>query len=166
MLLVLAVVLRGTVGGTFSDNVSLPGTQASIGLNLLDAYEPAAGGYSGLLVMHVASGSLVSERPAIEQSLAGVRKLPHVLSVSDPLATGSPGLSKDGRTAYATVQFNERPKVLGPSFIPKLEGAMAGTRSAGVQVEYGGGLDELFRPAGQRRFVGADRIRGRTRRAR
>ncbi len=64
-----------------------------------------------------------------------------------PVVLSSPGLSEDGRTAYATVQSNERPKVLGPSYIPELEGAMAGTRSAGVQVEYGGGLDELFRPS-------------------
>src|SRR5487761_2074084 len=146
-LLVLAVLLRGTVGGIFSDNVNLPGTQTTTGLNLLGANEPAAGGYSGQIVLHVAYGTLTKEHSAIEQSFADIRKLSHVLSVTDPLATGSPGLSIDWRTANATVQFDERPKVLGPNFIPKLEAAFAGTRGAGVQVAYGGGLDALFRPS-------------------
>jgi len=140
-------VLRGAVGGVFSDDVSISGTQATTGLNLLNTDEPAAGGYSGQIVMHVASGTLSTKSSPIEQSLAAVRKLPHVLSVSNPLATGSAGLSVDGRTANATVQFDERPKVLGSSYIPRLEGAMVSATHVGVEVAYGGGLDQLFRPS-------------------
>jgi len=145
--LVAMVLLRGAVGATFSDNVTLPGTQAYTGLQLLDANERSAGGYSGQVVMHAASGSLTSERQAIESSLASVRTLPHVLSASDPFASGSPALSRDGRTAYSTVQFDERPKLLGSSYVGKLDDAMAPARAAGVEVQYGGALDELVRPA-------------------
>ena len=140
------IVLQGVAGGSFSDNINLPGTQANTGLALLDANEPSAGGYSGLVVIHVPGGGLAAKSEAIDRSLAAVGALPHVLSASDPLATGSKALSTDGRTAYATVQFDERPEVLGQSYVLKLEDAMAPARAAGVQVEYGGGLDELFRP--------------------
>lgn len=139
--------LHHAAGGTFSDNVDLPGTQAYTGLQLLDANEPAASGYAGRIVMHVTHGSLSSERSQVEQSLEAVKGLPRVLAVSDPLAQGSPALSKDGRTGYSTVQFNEQPRLLGKSYVPRLEGAMAPARQAGVEVEYGGGLDVLFRPA-------------------
>ena len=147
VLLVVMVALSSALGATFNDNVNLSGTQSNTGLSLLDANEPSAGGYSGQIVIHLATGSLSSDRAGIDGSLAKVGKLPHVLSVTDPLTQGSPALSQDGRTAYATVQFDERPKVLGQSYIPKLESAMAQARRAGVEVQYGGGLDQLFRPA-------------------
>ncbi len=145
--LLLCVALRGAVGGIFSDNVNLPGTQAHAGQTLLAAHEPTAGGYTGLIVMHVGSGTLSGRRSSVEASLADVRRLPHVLSVSDPLAAGSRALSRDGRTAYASVAFDERPKLLGHPYQATLRAAMRATTADGVQVEYGGSLDELFRPA-------------------
>ena len=148
LILVLAtVVVRHAAGGTFNDKVDLPGTQANTGLNLIDQNEPSLGGYSGQIVLHVAGGELRSQQSQIESSLTDVRKLPHVLSASDPFASGSAAISADGRIGYSTVQFDQRPKALGEDYIPKLEHAMAGTRNAGVEVEYGGGLDALFRPA-------------------
>jgi RND superfamily putative drug exporter len=143
----LTVGLHRAAGGVFSDNVNLPGTQAYTGLQLLDANEPAAGGYAGQIVMHVTKGSLANEQGPIERSLGTVKGLPHVLAVSDPLASGSPGLSKNGRTGYSTVQFKEEPRLLGKGYVQRLESAMAPARQAGVEVEYGGGLDVLFRPA-------------------
>ncbi len=144
--LVATVVLRGAIGGAFSDKVELKGTQAYAGLALLNQHQPSAGGYAGQVVFHVGSGSLASEREAIESSISNVKALPHVRSASDPFAKNSGTLSKDGRTAYSTVSFDERPKTLGHAYIAKLEDAVHPARAAGVQVEFGGGLDELFRP--------------------
>ena len=45
------------------------------------------------------------------------------------------------------MQFKEEPRLLGKGYVPRLEAAMAPARQAGVEVEYGGGLDVLFRPA-------------------
>jgi RND superfamily putative drug exporter len=146
-LLVLMVALRGTLDGTFNDNVNLSGTQAATGQNLLDASEPQAGGYAGEIVMHVAAGALTAKTSAIDASLSKVKALPHVISVSDPLAQGSTALSPDGRTAFATVQFDEQPKLLGHAYTGRLRAAMSTTSGAGVEVAYGGGLDTLFRPS-------------------
>ena len=143
-LLVVSVVLSKTAGGTFSDKVELPGTQAATGLSLLEANEPSAGGYPGQVVFHTASVSLHDEQSAIEQSVSNLRGLEHVVSASDPLAQGS--VSPDGRTSYSTVHFDQRPKTFGSSYVGKLEGAVAPARAAGVTVEFGSGLDELLRP--------------------
>jgi putative drug exporter of the RND superfamily len=145
--LVAAVALRHAAAGTFNDDVNLSGTQAYAGLRLLDAYEPAAGGYSGQIVLRSAHGRLTAEQGAIESSLGAVGGLPHVVSVSDPLAAGSPAISANGQIAYATVHFDEQPKLLGQPYISRLEGAMRPATSAGLEVRYGGNLDQLFRPS-------------------
>ena len=145
--LVLAVVGRQVAGGTFSDNIDLPNTQATTGAALLTAHEPGAAGASGLVVFHVATGSLSADRAPVEESVSAIHGLPHVLSASDPFTTNPPTVSADGHTAYSTVQFDARPKTLGTDYLTKLDHAVAPARAAGVQVEYGGALDELTRPA-------------------
>jgi RND superfamily putative drug exporter len=148
LLALIAIALADRVGGgVFSDNVDLPGTQSHAGATLLKASEPAAAGFSGKVVFHVASGSLQDESTAIEGSVADLAGLPHVLSASDPFAASPPTVSPDGRTAYSTVQFDVRPKTLGSGYVDKLDRATSAPRRAGVQVEYGGALDELTRPA-------------------
>ena len=145
--LVLTVAGKQVVGGTFSDNIDLPNTQAITGAALLTAHVPGAAGSSGLVVFHVGTGSLSAERASVEESVSALHGLPHVLSASDPFTTSPPTISADGRTAYSTVQFDARPKTLGTDYLTKLDHAVAPARSAGVQVEYGGALDELTRPA-------------------
>ncbi len=147
LLLAGSLVGRQTAGGVFSDNVDLPGSQASAGADLLAAHQPAAGGYSGLIVFHVESGTLADHRASMGQALTAIGGLPHVLSTSDPLAPGSPALSADGRTAYSTIHLDVEPKTLGPAWLASLDAATAPARTDGAQVEYGAGLDQLTRPA-------------------
>jgi RND superfamily putative drug exporter len=145
--LVLAVIGRHVAGGTFSDNIDLPSTQSTTGAALLTSHEPAAAGSSGLVVFHVPAGSLGADRALVEQSVSALHRLPHVLSASDPFATTPPTISADGRTAYSTVQFDARPKTLGTGYLTSMDAAVSPARAHGVQVEYGGALDELTRPA-------------------
>ena len=146
IILLAAVGVNRLAGGTFSDKVELPGTQASTGLHLLEENEKSAGGYTGQVVFHLPSASLASRQAQVQQSVSNLRGLQHVRSASDPFAKGSGAISADGHIAYSDVSFDERPKTLGQGYIAKLEAATAPARGAGVQVEYGGGLDELFRP--------------------
>jgi len=147
LVLVVAVGLARVAGGTFSDKVELGGTQSNTGLKLVNENDKGAGGHTGLIVFHVGAGSLDSKQAQIETAIGEVRKLAHVESASDPLAKESGTVSSDGRTAYSTVHFDERTKTLGHGYIAKLQAATSAPRAAGVQVEYGGGLDELFRPS-------------------
>ncbi len=140
------LVIGISAGGTFSDKVELPGTQAHAGLALLEAHDRQAGGHTGQVVFHVSSGSLKSHAAQIEQAVSELAALPHVQGASSPLAKGSGQLSANGEIGYSSVHFDERTKLLGDGYISKLEGATRPAREAGIQVEYGGGLDELFRP--------------------
>ena len=146
VLILLAVVVGNrAIGGTFSDNVDLPGTQAQTGSNLLTAHEPSAAGYTGKIVFHVSSGTLTQQQGAIGTAVADLGRLPHVLSASNPFSN-SAAMSADGRTAYSNVQFDVRPKTLGASYLTQLNTAVAGVKATGTQVEFGGSLDELTRP--------------------
>jgi RND superfamily putative drug exporter len=145
--LVLTLIGRQVAGGTFSDNIELPQTQSTTGAALLTSHEPAAAGSSGLVVFHVASGTLSGDRAQIDQAVSALHGMPHVLSASDPFVTTPATISVDGRTAYSSVQFDSRPKTLGTGYLTQLDRAVATARAAGVQVEYGGALDELTRPA-------------------
>ena len=144
--LVIALSASHLLKATYSDNVTLSGTQASVGRTLLGASEPAASGYSGLVVFHSHSGTLRTSAKALTTSITNLSHLDHALSASNPLATNSSSMSANGTIAYSTVNFNELPKLLGASYYGELENATAPARAAGLEVEFGGGLDQLTRP--------------------
>jgi putative drug exporter of the RND superfamily len=127
-------------GGAYSDNFQLPGSNANKGANLLRAHQPSAGGQGGQLVFTVHNGTLQDHSSQVTAATQNVAKLPHVLAVS-PLTT-----SKDDKTAYSTVNFDVAPTTLGSSYLDSVDNAVAGARSAGVAVDYGGVLGQADRP--------------------
>jgi putative drug exporter of the RND superfamily len=145
-LLVLAAATFGhkALGGTYSDEFTLPGSPAAQGAAVLKAHNPGSGGQSGQLVFAVSRGSLAQDKSAVENSVAQFRKLPDVLSASDPLSADT--TSKNGQTAYSTVHFSVDPATLGTSYITGVNNATAGARSAGVAVSYGGQLGQADQP--------------------
>ena len=142
--------LNRAFGGEYSDNYSISGTQSVDGLNVLAAHDPAAGGYGSQVVLHDAAQPLSSVSNQVQQAVTSLGKLPHVLAATNPLST-SPSktgpLSTDGHTAYVNVRFDVPPSTLGSDYLDGVDQAVAPLRSAGVQVEYGGPLGELARPA-------------------
>jgi RND superfamily putative drug exporter len=150
---------QSTVGGTYSDDFSLSGTQSYEGLDVLNAHAPGAGGLSAQVVLHDAKAPLTTVRDQIGRTVASLQHLPHVLAAVNPLApspqnpssSASPTqfptpVSADGRTAYITVRFDTNPASLEQAYLSGVDKAVAPLRSAGVQVEYGGSLGELARP--------------------
>ncbi|MFD7451124.1 MMPL family transporter [Kitasatospora sp. NPDC059827] len=141
-----------TVGGSYSDDFSLPGTQAQQGRDVLQAHEPAAAGTSSQVVLHDAQ-QLTGFQPQIAQTVTALQQLPHVISAQSPLPpagqSAPPGgpLAPDGLTGYITVRFDTTPALLGHDYLGGVDAAVAPLRQAGVQVEYGGPLGELARPA-------------------
>ena len=147
-IVVLAGLLAGSaaVGATYSNDVDLSGTQSATGLSLLQAHSQGSGGYSGLVVFNSPSGPLTSYSTQIDDSITNLGNLPHVTAASNPLSSSSPTVSSNGMIAYSTVQFNVNPATLGQSYVDQLDNATAPARNANIQVEYGGGLDQLTRP--------------------
>jgi RND superfamily putative drug exporter len=149
-LLVISVLADRATGGVFSDDVNLGGTQAYTGAQLLQAHEPQASGYSGLIVFYEFTGSIAPDKDAVETSIKNLGNLPHVLAASDPFAAAKSGGSTNTvppPTVVSNVQFNVRPKTLGTDYLPKLYAATKPATKAGVRVEYGGALDELTAPS-------------------
>ena len=144
VLLAGATLGHRALGGTYSDDFNLPGSQSVTAGNLLQQHEPSAGGQSGQIVFATGAGSLAEHSQAIEQSMQAVTALPHVLSATDPLAPVT--TSKDGRTAYATVHFDVNPNTLGAGYVDHVDQATAPARAAGVRVDYGGTLGQAARP--------------------
>jgi putative drug exporter of the RND superfamily len=144
LVLVAATVGHKALGGTYSDNFTLPGSPAAQGAAVLQAHNPDSGGQSGQLVFTVPRGSLAQDKTAVENSVAQVRKLPYVLSASDPLSPAT--TSKNDQTAYSTVHFSVDPASLAASYITQVNNATAGARSAGVAVSYGGQLGQADQP--------------------
>ncbi|HEY1566092.1 MAG TPA: MMPL family transporter, partial [Solirubrobacteraceae bacterium] len=142
--LVAVAIGSHALGGVYSDTLTIPGSTAQQGLDQLRAHDKTAGGQSGQVVFVDKGGSVNSQRSAVEQSASNLKALPHVLSVSDPLS--QPTVSKDGGTAYATVNFDTNPQSLGDSYVTQVDKAVAPARSAGVDVSYGGQLGQAAAP--------------------
>ncbi|MEU3603517.1 MMPL family transporter [Streptomyces sp. NPDC006798] len=150
-LVVLAVlqVLHHTYGGEYSDDFTLSGTQSQDGVDILKAHDPAAGGYSGQVVLHSADQPLTRVSDQVSRTVTSLRNLPGVLTAQNPLAVPSSPqgpLAPDGKTAYVTIRFDVPPSTLGPDYLDGVDKAVEPLRAAGVQVEYGGPLGELARP--------------------
>ncbi|CAL9348703.1 Membrane protein YdfJ [Streptomyces sp. enrichment culture] len=154
-LVVLQVVSRA-VGGVYSDNFTLSDSQSQKGIKVLQRHDPQAGGYSSQIVLHDDRQELTALGSQTSSTVSALEKLPHVLSAQNPLtAQGSSGssqpdvgpLSSDGRTAYITVRFDVQPSTLDDGYLSGVDDAVRPLREAGAQVEYGGPLGELARPA-------------------
>ncbi|MET7481028.1 MMPL family transporter [Streptomyces sp. NPDC005648] len=142
--------LNRSFGGEYSDNFSLPGVQSQKGLDVLKQHDPAAGGYSSQIVLHDGQKSLTSLSSQMSTTIGDVQKLPHVLSAQNPLSAPASKvgpLASDGKTGYITVRFDVQPSTLGDNYLNGVDKAVQPLRSAGAQVEYGGPLGELARPA-------------------
>ncbi|MEU3160895.1 MMPL family transporter [Streptomyces griseoincarnatus] len=154
-LVVLQIVSRA-VGGTYSDDFTLSDSQSQQGIEVLQRHDPQAGGYSSQVVLHDDQQELTALGSQMSSTVSGLEKLPHVLSAQNPLTAQGPSgssqpdvgpLSSDGRTAYITVRFDVQPSTLGAGYLSGVDDAVRPLREAGAQVEYGGPLGELARPA-------------------
>ncbi|CAL9342719.1 Membrane protein YdfJ [Streptomyces sp. enrichment culture] len=156
-LVVLQIVSRA-VGGTYSDNFTLSDSQSQKGIEVLQRHDPQAGGYSSQIVLRDDQQELTALGSQMSSTVSSLEKLPHVLSAQNPLtaqgssSTGSSQpdvgpLSADKRTAYITVRFDVQPSTLGDGYLSGVDDAVRPLREAGAQVEYGGPLGELARPA-------------------
>ncbi|WUJ71341.1 MMPL family transporter [Kribbella soli] len=145
-------VLRSAFGGTYVNNYTVPGSESSAGLNILNKDFASAGGYSGSIVFHAKTGAVSEHADAVKSSMEAVGKLPDVVTAVDPLAQSSssspsPYISKDGSIVNAPVSFSVVPASLDKSYVDKLDAAVQPARSAGLQVEYGGGTGQIGKQA-------------------
>lgn len=138
------LALTRAFGGTYVNNYTVPGSNSSNGLNLLNSDYPQQGGYGGQIVFHASHGTVTQQQAAVNQATGNVAKLPGVIKAVSPFASSNTGaVSKSGTIAYANVSWSDNPAGLTTSYLNQLDKAVAPARKAGLEVEYGGGAGEI-----------------------
>jgi RND superfamily putative drug exporter len=138
-------------GGTYVNNYTVSGTGSAAGLDRLNSHFPQQGGYAGQIVFRAAHGSVAADQSAVNQAVANVAKLPHVIKAVSPFSSAGAGaVAKSGTIAYASVSWKVNPDSLGTSYLSRLRTAVAPATRAGLQVAYGAGAGQIGQTTGDR----------------
>jgi putative drug exporter of the RND superfamily len=141
LVLVTLAVLGGlaATGTGFNDEFSTPGTDSQRALDLLEDRFPTQAGDTATVVFSVQDGTLRDgDRPAaIAEAVRTISGQPHVTGATDPLETEGQ-VSRDGRIAFTTVQYDKPAADLGADPGKALEDASEITESAGIETDRNG----------------------------
>jgi putative drug exporter of the RND superfamily len=153
ILLLLAVnTFAQSAGTSYSNNFTLPNSDAQRAADLLEKSFPAQAGDRDTIVYKVSSGTVTD--PAVKARMsamfAEVAKLPHVAAVISPYTGAAAGkaISADGRIAFATVVFNEKANLLPKSAPERVVKVARAAGKPGLQIELGGQAIEATEQAG------------------
>ncbi|WUI00887.1 MMPL family transporter [Spirillospora sp. NBC_00431] len=136
--LVGLAVGSSAAGSTYKDDFSLPGSESTKALTLLEDSFPALSGESDIVVWRTDSGSVgdPSVKARMTSALGEIEKLDHVAEVTSPYASEGAGqTSEDGRTAFATVNFDVQGDKLSRDTVKDLLGNVEDARTTGLTVE-------------------------------
>jgi RND superfamily putative drug exporter len=142
---VLATVLAGAIGNSYSTNYSLPGSESQRASDLLTRDFKAQSGDIDTIVFRVSSGTVDSPsvRAAIEPLLAKVATQSYVAEVISPYTVrGSLQISADRRTAFATVDYDKRANLLPSDTGQPLLDEVNAVHVPGLRVAAGGQVIE------------------------
>jgi putative drug exporter of the RND superfamily len=142
---VVTTVIATAVGRQYATNFSLPGTESQHVVDLLKREFPAQSGDADTIVWHYPNGSVLAPRvrAQIEPLLAKVRRMPHVVSVVSPYTpAGVVQISRDGRTAFATVNYDKRANLLPDTTGKPVLDAINAINVPGLKIAAGGQVIE------------------------
>src|SRR3954452_2510224 len=125
----------------YVNNLSLPGTDSQRATDLLRRNFPAEAGDADQIVLYARRGRIddPAVRARVAPVLARVTHLPHVSTVVSPfIAAGARAISPDGRTAYASVSFDQRADALPKAAIDRVIRVATTARTNRLEVELGG----------------------------
>jgi RND superfamily putative drug exporter len=141
VLLVGSYGLTQAVGTNYNNSFSLPSTDSTKALNLLQEVSPGASGETDTVVWHVSSGTVndADTKIQMEAMLAKIEQIPQVASITSPYSPmGMTQISRDGQTAYAQISFSKQFQDLDKANIKNLIDTAEAARASGLQVEVGG----------------------------
>ncbi|HEY1450079.1 MAG TPA: MMPL family transporter, partial [Solirubrobacteraceae bacterium] len=151
-LLLVVNVLAQSAGTSYSNNFTLPNSDAQRASDLLKSSFPAQAGDRDTIVFAVSSGTVKDPavRARMGATFAKVAKLPHVAAVISPYGGVAAGksISADGRIAFATVVFDEKANDLPKTAPERVVDVARAAARPGLQVELGGQAIEATEQAG------------------
>ncbi|WP_206681552.1 MMPL family transporter [Actinomadura sp. J1-007] len=133
--------VASTAAGAKSDNAfSLPGTESTKAMDLLERSMPAQSGANASVVWR-SDGDVRS--PAVRSKMAAtldrLSHLPGVAGVTSPYSRPGAGqVSKDGHVAYAAFTFTAQAQELEKAEVQKFIDTAESARGDGLRVELGG----------------------------
>jgi putative drug exporter of the RND superfamily len=145
VLIGLGALAQG-VKSNYNNSVSLAGTGSTTAQQLLAKTVPAQAGDSDTIVWQVSKGTV--RDPAVITKLSAVLRqistMPEVAAVTSPYGphgaaqNGAAQISRDGRIAYATVNFTKQASSLATADITRVINAAEAARAPGLDVQLGG----------------------------
>ncbi len=141
-----------SAGTAYSNNFTIPNSDAQRAANLLQQSFPAQAGDRDSIVFKVASGTVTAPavKARMENMFAEIRRLPHVTEVISPYAGATAGrsVSANGQIAFATVVFNEKANLLPTSAAKRVVSVAQTAGRRGLEVELGGQAIEAAQKVG------------------
>ncbi len=139
-------VVASSVGTAYSNSFSLPNTESTKALNLLQAAAPKVAGDREQVVFHTTTATPVTD-PAVAGRVSGMLRelegLPHVTNVASPFAPGASGqISADSRTAFATVTFDTQAQNISATEAKRFVATAQRAGGPGLQVAVAGQVAE------------------------
>jgi RND superfamily putative drug exporter len=155
-LLILMGIGSATLSGKTSDQFSLPGIESTQAFDLIKARTPDAApdGATARIVYQAPEGEKLTaagNKAAVLDAIEAV-KSPNVVSTTDPFETGT--VSKDGRTAYATVAYAKQSIELTDADRTALENSPRVAEDAGLRVAIGGDALQEVPETGTTELIG------------
>jgi putative drug exporter of the RND superfamily len=152
VLLVAVNAVAQSAGTEYSNNFTLPNSDAQRAADLLQRSFPAQAGDRDTIVYKVSSGSVTDEavRARMSAMFAEVERLPHVTSVISPYAGATAGraISANRKIAFATVVFDEKANLLPTSAPERVVTVARAAIKPGLDVELGGQAIEATKKPG------------------
>ena len=133
--------LSQAVKSDYNNSFSLPGTGSTAAQQLLARAVPAQAGDSDTIVWQVDHGTVRDPAVAARMTamLRQVATMPEVAAVVGPYGPrGAAQVSRDGRTAYATVDFARQANALAKADVTRVIDAAKAVRAPGLDVQLGG----------------------------
>ena len=151
-LLVAVNAIAQSAGTEYSNNFTLPNSDAQRASDLLQRSFPAQAGDRDTIVYRVSSGNVTDPavRARMSAMFAEVQRLPHVTSVIGPYAGAAAGkaISANRRIAFATVVFDEKANLLPTSAPERVVAVARAAIEPGLDVELGGQAIEATKKPG------------------
>ncbi|MGW7302222.1 MMPL family transporter [Streptomyces sp. NPDC054829] len=138
-------------GSAYSNDYEVAGTESGRATQLLRDGFPDLGGDSDTIVWHTDSGTVraADVQQTMDRTLEKIAELPGVAAVSGASDdSGATRVSADGRTAYATVTFEDRAENIDPGEVRAVVDTAKDAETDGLQVELGGSAVALTESSG------------------
>jgi RND superfamily putative drug exporter len=141
------LILFGVVkaaGTDYSNDFTLPASESTRALELLQAAAPQESGDSEQIVIATSGGAKVTDaqvQQSVEAMLAKVETLPHVVAVQSPYASDAPGqINPDETVAFATVTLDQQAQDLSIAYAKQFVQTATTAAGDGVVIAVSGQL--------------------------